>query len=157
METTVSRQAFEAAAALSLGAAAGLFYDVLRVIRRRARSAPVTAVCDFIFSAVCGAALFLLGLTVGGGRARALLGALAVCGGALYFLTLSRPALYILRGLADLLGLPAAFLLKFAKKIANLLKKLFIFSLGWYIFKERKVMTGARPSRRRLRRRDCDR
>jgi cell division protein FtsB len=149
METTVTRQALEAAAALAMGAAAGLFYDILRVIRRRAPLSFVTAVCDFVFCAVICAALFLLGLTIGGGRARALLGALSALGGALYFLTLSRPMLYILQGLADLAGLPAAIFIKFAKKIVNLIKKLFNFALGWYIFKERNVMTGdLRPMKR---------
>jgi hypothetical protein len=156
METTVSGQAIEAAAALGLGLAAGFVYDVLRVARRRAPLKLVTAVCDFIFCAAAGVALFFLGLTLGGGRARALLGVLAVLGGSLYFLTLSRPALYFLQGLADLMWLPAAFLIEISKKIANLIKKLFIFALGWYIFKERNVMTGARRHRRRLRREERD-
>jgi hypothetical protein len=154
VEITVSRQALEAAAALLLGAGAGAFYDILRVIRRRLPLKIVTAACDLIFSLAAFAALFLLGMTLGGGRARALLCVLAVLGGALYFLVLSRPALYFMEGIADLMGLPAALLLNFAKKIADLLKKLFIFALGWYIFKERIVMTGARRSRRRLRRED---
>ena len=147
METSVFGQLFEIAAALALGAAAGLFYDALRVIRRRLPVKPVTLLCDFVFSVATGCAIFVLGMTIGGGRQRTLSAILSVLGALLYFLTLTRPVTYILEGFADLLSLfmrllsfPLAFLLKTMKIFVVFSKKVFNYRLGWYIFREKRMI-----------------
>jgi hypothetical protein len=155
VETAVSHQLLEVAASLALGATAGVLYDFLRVVRSIARLKLVTALCDLVFSAAAGVALFLLGLTLGGGRQRAMLAVIAVLGFAVYFFTLSRAALYFFRGLADAAAFlvwisarPAAFLLKIVKKFGIFAKKLFNYRLRWYIFRERRILTprGRRPN-----------
>ena len=147
METSVLGQLVETAAALALGAAAGLFYDALRVIRRRLPIKLVTLLCDLVFSVAAGCAIFVLGMTIGGGRQRALTATITVLGGVLYFLTLTRPTMYILEGVADLislltrlLGFPAVFLLKTSKIFAIFSKKVFNYGLGWYIFREKRSL-----------------
>ena len=143
METSIFDQLIETAAALALGAAAGLFYDGLRVIRRRLPIKLVTLLCDFVFSTTAGCAIFVLGMTIGGGRQRALTAVLAVLGAVMYFLTITRFATYILEGVADLISLftrllsyPVAFLLKTMKYFAIFSKKVFNYLFGWYIFRE---------------------
>jgi hypothetical protein len=145
--TTVSGQLVEVAAALSLGAAVGLLYDFLRVVRRRVPARFTTLLCDFIFCTAAGLGLFVLGLTLGGGKTRAMLGVVAALGAALYFLTLTRLTMYLLEGFADIIGLflrlcafPAAFFLKNLKKYAIFLKKLFNYWRKWYIFKEIRLL-----------------
>jgi len=147
METTVIGQLLETAAALALGAAAGVFYDILRVIRRRLPIKLVTLLCDLVFSVAAGLALFVLGMTIGGGRQRVLSAALSAAGFALYFLTLTRPATYILEGLADLVAVfiqllcfPLVFLLKTIKLFSVFSKKVFNYGLGWYIFREKHMI-----------------
>jgi hypothetical protein len=137
---SVSRQFAEAAAALALGAAAGFLYDFLRVVRRRARAAAVTAVCDLLFCVLAGISLFLLGLTVGGGRQRLFMAAVAVLGVTLYFITVSRAALYVCDGIADILLLllffvsrPVFFFASVIKKTCIFLKKGFKYTQKWYI------------------------
>ncbi|MDR2502677.1 MAG: hypothetical protein LBC78_05460 [Oscillospiraceae bacterium] len=143
----VSAQLVQAGYALALGAGAGLFYDALRVLRSRIRLRAVTLLCDFIFCAAAGLALFALGLTVGGGRGRIVLCVIAVCGMAMYFLVLSRAALVIFRKIADgvtaalrLLVSPVVFLWQMIKKFTRFSKKLFIYRRKWYIFEERSAM-----------------
>ena len=145
MEISVTDQLIEAVAALILGFGAGIFYDVLRVVRRRLRIRVVTYVCDFVFCVVIGVALLVLALTIGGGKARALLCVLAGVGAAVYFALLSRAVTYIFEGFADLVGvffgfcvLPMMILIKSIKKIALFLKNLFNYSRRWYIFNERR-------------------
>ena len=157
METSIFGQLLETAAALALGAAAGLFYDALRVVRRRLPIKLVTLLCDLVFSVAAGGAIFVLGMTMGGGRQRALTAVLAVLGGTLYFLTLTRPVTYILEGVADLISLfarlltfPVAFLFKAMKNFAVFSKKVFNYGLGWYIFREThfiRTVNKARKSR----------
>ena len=148
METSVFGQLLETAAALALGAVAGLFYDALRVIRKQLPFKLVTLLCDLVFSVAAGCAIFVLGMTIGGGRQRALTAVLTVLGGVLYFLTLTRPTTYILEGIADLISLlmqllsyPVALLLKTAKNFAVFSKKVFNYGLGWYIFRERRALS----------------
>jgi hypothetical protein len=158
METSVTRQLLEAAAALSLGAAAGLLYDFFRVLRARLRLRVITVLCDVLFCVAAGTALFLLGLTVGGGRQRVALGVFAALGGSLYFLTLSRLALYIFRGLADVAALllyliarPAVFFAVLLKKIVISLKKLFHYARKWYIFGERHFLYNRKTAKESVR------
>ena len=147
VEITLSGQIIEAVAALALGAAFGIFYDALRIIRRRLRLRLVTLLCDLIFCIVAGVGLFLLGLTFGGGKTRAFLGALVILGGVFYSLTLTHVTMYILEGLADVFGvflrlfaLPAALLIKTLKKVSFFSKKVFNYWRKWYIFKERLLL-----------------
>ena len=147
METTVSGQILEIAASLALGVAFGVLYDILRTVRRRVPLRLVTLLCDLVFCTVAGCGLFLLGLTLGGGKARAFLAAQVVLGGVLYSLTLTRATLYVLEGLADVLGIllrlcafPVAIFLKTLKKVAVFSKNLFNYWRKWYIFKERRLL-----------------
>jgi hypothetical protein len=147
VETSVYDQLTLTAAALALGAAAGLLYDALRVIRRRFPVKIITLLCDLVFCLAAGGALFVLGMTLGGGRQRAFTAIVAVLGGVMYFLTLTRPVTYLLEGIADLISLfsrllvyPAAFLLITLKNFAFFLKKVFNYWFGWYIFRERRAL-----------------
>lgn len=152
METSLSGQLTELAAALAFGLAFGVLYDVLRVIRRRVPLRITTLLCDFVFCVAAGVGLFVLGLTLGGGKARSLLGVIAVLGFALYFVALTRGVLYILEGFADVCGVfvllcafPARFFIKSIKKLVVYAKKLFIYWRKWYIFKERRLLSVKRP------------
>ena len=85
MEIAISRQIMEALVAFGLGAAAGIFYDILRVLRSRLRSPIVTFISDIIFGVVFGLALFFAGMTAGEGRQRLFMTIIAAIGGTAYF------------------------------------------------------------------------
>lgn len=132
MENDITGQLVQAAASLSLGLAAGLFYDLLRAVRERVRAPAFTLLADILFVLVCAALLFLCGLTAGEGRQRLFMTMLAVLGGALYFRTVSRAALVIFRLLANAgafllrcAAFPVLFCLTFLKKVNNFFKKYF--------------------------------
>jgi spore cortex biosynthesis protein YabQ len=90
MQIPISHQLIQAASSLILGAAAGFIYDLFRVVRRRAPSKAVTAATDFLFWLITGLAVFLLGLSLGGGRQRLFMNIMTVLGAIIYFVTLSR-------------------------------------------------------------------
>ncbi|MBQ4370338.1 MAG: spore cortex biosynthesis protein YabQ [Oscillospiraceae bacterium] len=125
-----------------LGAAIGLFYDVLRSARRRFRSAAASAAADAVFWLAAAFSAFMYGLKYGGGQTRLFM-LLAMAGGAgLYFLLLSPPLLRFLSllasGAAFLLrcaAFPFSLLMRAIKKFINFLKKLFISSKIWYKIK----------------------
>ncbi|MBR7081827.1 MAG: spore cortex biosynthesis protein YabQ [Oscillospiraceae bacterium] len=130
----VSSQISAAVASIALGAAAGFFYDFLRALRRRLRSAAATALIDVLFWAVFGVSLFLLGFTLGGGEHRIYMSLLAVLGGALYFLLLSSLGLWLCDKIAGFLAFlikcalkPLTFTWQFHKKVLEIIKNTFIF------------------------------
>jgi hypothetical protein len=147
MGSTVGAQFAETLSAFMLGAASGALYDLFRVIRERIRLRAVTAVCDLLFCIAAGLSLFALGMTIGEGRHRVALGVLAATGAGMYFLALSPPVRFVFRKCADIaeailriLAVPALFLCRLIKKFAFFSKKLFHYSLKWFIFGERYFM-----------------
>ena len=117
MELPVTAQARELLAALILGAALGLVYDLLRPLRHGRLS---TALTDLLFCLVTTLALLAFLLYAGRGRLRifAIFGILS--GAAVWFLTLSRP----LRRLASAVGRTVAAPVRFiGRTLKNILKK----------------------------------
>ena len=97
-----------------LGVGLGLWYDLLRSLRRRLG---LTALSDAVFGLTVAVSLLLFALTVGRGQFRQFFFGGIFCGAVLYFLTVSP---YILSFLADFWGLlhrPLVFLQKMLKKI----------------------------------------
>jgi len=150
------QQLFVAAAALLLGAAAGILYDLLRAVRRRLRSQTLTFVSDILFSAAAGLGLFLLGFGAGGSQ-RIFMPVLGIAGFALY---LCFPSRFVLRAFSALfdfavriartLLLPAAICCKKLKKIIIFIKKSFEIRRKEYIIKRNVVRSQRRkkPERR---------
>lgn len=130
MGVTVAGQAWSFAAALALGAAVGLLYDLFRVLRVRVRLPLLGGVLDFLFWALVTVSLFVLAVTAGNGEVRIYM-VLAVFGGAAgYFLLLSRVFLKLGYALADLVGvlwhilvLPLVAIRLLFKKIVETAKK----------------------------------
>lgn len=129
MELPVLFQLRQLGLSLLLGAALGLFYDLLRAQRRVWRK--LTPALDLFFSLGLLLSLWLFSLYVGEGRLRLfMLPAIAV-GTALYFLTLSRVLLPLLilpfRGLRRAFGALFRATLRcfslFRKKTAKICKK----------------------------------
>jgi len=150
MEISISHQLIQAASSLFLGAAAGFLYDFFRVIRHRTRSNTVTAVTDFLFWVIIGAALFLLGLSLGEGRQRIFMDIIAILGGILYFCTLSRFTVLLCNKLADIfvfiffcLSRPFVWSYMAYKKISNFLKNIFLYQHKWFrIYGDNKLWPG---------------
>lgn len=118
--------------AVLLGAAAGIFYDLLRAVRRRYPRSTVPL--DLLCCLCSGTALFLFTLRQADGRLRGFILLGAVGGGVLFFSTLSGP----LRPVWDfwlercvefcrLLTLPGRKTVALWKKIARRAKTLFYF------------------------------
>jgi hypothetical protein len=139
MQIPISQQLIQAASSLILGAAAGFIYDLFRVVRRRARSKAVTAATDFLFWLITGLAVFLLGLSLGGGRQRLFMNIMAVLGAILYFVTLSRYSLVLCNAIADAvvfvlycLSRPFVWVYFAYKKLRIFLKNIFHYAFKWY-------------------------
>jgi len=135
----VSQQLVEAAASLALGFAAGFFYDVLRVIRRRAGSTVVTWMTDLLFWVVIALALFMVGFTAGQGRQRVYMTVMSILAAVLYFCTLSRACTFLAGKAVDFFVLvikivtyPLRLILSVLKKFANFIKKVFQYWRRWY-------------------------
>ncbi|MBR2742461.1 MAG: spore cortex biosynthesis protein YabQ [Clostridia bacterium] len=130
------------------GAAAALFYDVFRIIRRRIRHLNfVVMIEDVLFWLAASAALFVFVYNTNSGELRAFLIIGAVLGAYLYFAALSRAVLLVLGAVFGvfikavyILTRPFAFLLrpiirkaksgaKKQGKFLRLLKKLFKFKI----------------------------
>lgn len=123
--------------ALTLGALAGIIYDLLRPLRRRAGHGPGAAL-DALFCLITGAALFTYAMGAGNGRlglwelAAALLGFLA------YMHTLSDPILKFFTAILDGLCKAAVFCKKIIKKTALSAKSIFQKVRECFIIKKRK-------------------
>ena len=126
MEIWVSEQALYLGGALVLGAAIGLVYDLLRILRVRIPLPLVGGCLDLLFWLVVTAAIFVYSTVAGRGEVRLYLLAAIVLGGMAYFRLLSRWALWLGYRVADLLGvvwhvvtLPVVVLGKLCKKSEN--------------------------------------
>jgi hypothetical protein len=124
----VSQQLAEAAAGIAVGIAIGLLYDVFRVIRRHSRLRAIDVLCDVVFCAAAGAALFSLGVSVGRGRHRIYVTALAMLGWALYSATVSRAALFLFTGIYSVLSFCLRPVIILGGIICRFLKKFEIFT-----------------------------
>ena len=138
MENYVAAQLQQLGAAVALGAAGGLVYDVLRAARlldRRDRL--LTHLLDALFVALLGAGVLWLALVVGEGELRLYMVTGMALGAVLWFYLFSR----LLRPVWDfwaaalvavcrLVGLPFIFLGRTAKKLAESVKKGFSFLRG---------------------------
>ena len=104
MEIWVSEQALFLLGAVGLGAAAGLIYDLLRILRVRLPLPLIGGLMDLLFWLVVTAAIFVYSTVAGRGQVRGYLLAGILAGGGLYFWALSRGFLWLGYRLADLVG-----------------------------------------------------
>ena len=135
MENYVAAQLQQLGAAVALGAAGGLVYDVLRAARlldRRDRL--LTHLLDALFVVLLGAGVLWLALVVGDGELRLYMVTGMALGAVLWFYLFSRPLRPVwdfwaaaLVALGRLLGMPFVFLWRTAKKLIETVKKGFSF------------------------------
>lgn len=135
MENYVSAQLGQLGAAVALGAAGGLVYDLLRAARLIDRhDSWLTHLLDGLFALTLGAGALWLGLVVGGGELRLYMLTGMALGAVLWFCLpsrLLRPVwdfwIAALLALCRLLWIPFAFMGRCLKKLAALAKKGFSF------------------------------
>ncbi|OUN09395.1 hypothetical protein B5G40_12545 [Flavonifractor sp. An9] len=139
MEIWVSEQALFLLGAVGLGAAAGLIYDLLRILRVRLPLPLIGGLMDLLFWLVVTAAIFVYSTVAGRGQVRGYLLAGILAGGGVYFWALSRGFLWLGYRLADLVGvvwhivtLPLVVMGKVCKKIGKSAKKAFHYRPKWY-------------------------
>ena len=125
MEYPVSQQMIQLAGSIAFGAALGLHYDLLRLLRRWKHA--LTIALDLWFGLTSLLACCLFALYVGDGwfHLFMILGTLG--GSILYFLTLSPWVLRLLRHCARCIGRLFRILLQPMKKIYLIAKKGFSF------------------------------
>ena len=109
--------------AVVLGAAAGLLYDGMRVIRHRLGLRWLGHVLDALFWLVVTVGLFAYALAAGDGRVRIFYLAAAALGCGVYFLTLGRLVLAALNKVADAVAFLWRLLCFPIKRILGLWKK----------------------------------
>ena len=125
--------------ALLLGLAAGVFYDLLRILRVRIKIPFFAHGLDFLFWILVTFGVFLWSQEAWGGTVR-LYGILfLLLGGLTYFLLISRLILYLGYRIADIVSflcliirLPVTLVLHLVKKISKILKNYFQFQKKWY-------------------------
>jgi len=130
MEIFIAAQLVQAGVALLIGVLAGIYYDVLKAIRRQFKGTGATICLDICFW--LGMLLALIGqiMTVGQGAARIFMVALNFGGGVLYFLVLSvqvsiwieKCFIFLIRVTRMITG-PIQFCWGKLKKISKKLKK----------------------------------
>lgn len=123
MESPVYLQLAQAAAALIMGGAIGLLYDVLKTIRLKTKYKTLAGLIDLLFWLVALISLFALGMTSGGGDIRIFMLVAALCGAVLYMIGPSPAVLEILNFLADLIGRTVRLCLKPMGKIKKEVQK----------------------------------
>lgn len=106
-------QIHQAGSALLLGLIAGLYYDLLKTIRRHGGG---TMLFDLLFWLAVAITLFIQTMTMGQGRVRIFMLVVNAIGALLYFLMLSKPVLEILSKVLDKV-------LQFAKVIMSPIRK----------------------------------
>lgn len=129
------------AAALLLGMALALLYDLLRALRlRRREETALTASLDIIFCVALALSLLVFALRIGGGELRLYALLAAAVGSALYFSVFSpllRPMwdfwARTLIALVKLLRAPLMLIKKFHTNLHKIMKRLFIFCRSSFI------------------------
>ena len=112
MELPIALQTVQFLLSALLGAGLGLWYDLLRSVRRRWG---LTALLDSLFGLTVAVALLLFALTAGRGEFRLFFFGGIFCGAALYFLTVSPYILALWDGFWRILLISSAFLQKILK------------------------------------------
>ena len=132
-------QALTFLGAAGLGTALGLVYDLFRILRRRVRLPLLGSALDLLFWALVTAGLFLYAIAAGGGQLRIYMVLALFLGAVVYFLALSRPALFLAGLVADgiaflwkLCTFPLVLLEHVSKKIEKVAKKHFHYGRRWY-------------------------
>ena len=132
-------QALTFLGAAGLGTALGLVYDLFRILRRRVRLPLLGSALDLLFWALVTAGLFLYAIAAGGGQLRIYMVLALFLGAVVYFLALSRPALFLAGLVADgiaflwkLCTFPLVLLGHVSKKIEKVAKKHFHYGRRWY-------------------------
>lgn len=124
MELYVSRQLLQLLCSASVGMGIGLVYDLFRILRRRLKA---DALFDILFWLCCLAALFTLGMDMGGGALHIFMLAFAALGFSAYMLTLSTPVMDVLDKIASIISLALSPLKKLKKFFAKVVKKFFLY------------------------------
>ena len=132
MELSVTDQALTFAGAAALGIAAGLLYDLLGTVRRRAGGRVLGGVLDLLFWLLVTAVLFLYALEAGDGRLRLFMPAGAALGAGAYFLTVSPAVRRAGDRAADAAVSGYRLLIRGKKFFIRGCKKLFPFRPLWY-------------------------
>jgi len=133
MELGISLQLYQAATALLIGMGAGLYYDLLKMLRRgRGRRGLVTCF-DLLYWLGLVFVLFLQTMVLGLGVVRLFMLVANVLGGGLYFMVLSGAVCLVLGKILDRLSQVIRFLMAplrklwlKGKKVADGMKKDFI-------------------------------
>ena len=139
MTVDVAAQGAALVQAVLLGLAAGMLYDLFRILRVRVRLPLLGPALDLLFWLTLTVTLFLWSQWAWGGPVRLYGAAFLFLGGAVYFGLFSRWLLWLGYRLADLmpailkiLALPLFALNHLNKKIKKLEKIIFIFAIKWY-------------------------
>lgn len=104
MTVTVWEQLRSLSGALLLGLGAGLWYDLLRCLRRRIRGQLFAAVLDLLFWLAVTAAIFLWSVAAGNGTVQLSCCAALFLGAVIYFRVLSRCCFPLLSALTGLIA-----------------------------------------------------
>jgi cell division protein FtsL len=155
MEISISGQAASFGGAVLLGMAAGLLYDMFRIMRFRAARRVFSAGLDLLFWVVVTVALFSYALVAGDGQLRIFM-LLGLCIGAfLYFILLSSFMLRLGYKVADFLvflfhflSVPILIFWNFFKKTMEKFKNVFHYFTKWYRIKH--TLCSVIKNRRRL-------
>jgi len=124
MELDLMYQIYQASSALLLGLAAGLYYDVLKLVRRAGkRASGGTALFDLLFWLGLALALFVQTMTMGRGMVRIFMLVTNALGALLYFLTLSETALFLLEKILYFILVITAPVYKICAKGKNVVRK----------------------------------
>ena len=155
MEVYIRLQLQTAGAALALGWAAGLLYDLLRVVRLALRRRCVTHVTDLVYVLVLGWALLRFALTIGQGELRLYVLPCAALGWMGYLFLFSRWLRPLWRFWAGAVAAFGGFFLKPAKLFLLFLKKAIYFfqkygtmllNKQWWPWKARRSRKGEADS-----------
>ena len=156
MTVDVAAQGAALVQAVLLGLAAGVLYDLFRILRVRVRLPLLGPALDLLFWLTLTVTLFLWSQWAWGGPVRLYGAAFLFLGGAVYFWLLSRWLLWLGYRLADLmtailkiLALPLFALNHLQKKIKKLAKNIFLFAGKWYRINQitQEMESTARPGR----------
>ena len=145
MGVDILQQLRQAAVSLAAGAAAGLVYDFLAVLRRDTGFVGALLL-DSLFAAVMAAGLFLIGYGPGEGELRLFMAAFLFTGMLLYFVLIGGRARRIMAEIYAFLLRVAAILLSplkkvyiFLKKVQKNIKKAFQKIKKWYTLYGRTI------------------
>lgn len=134
MSVDLARQGQAVCQAILLGGALGVVYDLMRVLRRRVPLPGLGSVLDFLFWVLATAALFVFSHEAWDGQIRMYGAVFCFLGGTAYFWGLSPHILRlgflfadILRFILGILSLPVRLLVRLFKRIAKIIKNIFLF------------------------------